>query len=273
MSNISSPTPGFAFTGDVATNYEEFLGPLFFEPYGPEVAKRIDPDGIQYALELACGTGRMTRHIRTAIPPSATLVASDISEDMMAIAQQKVTAPGIEWRIIDAQSLPFDDNSVDLVVCCFGYMFVSDQPKAFDEAFRILKPGGMLLFATWDKLENNGASFIYRSAAKKHLGDPVPEIFNLPFSISDKNVMKSLLYDAGFSKTEIEQVCVNSIAPDVKEVVAGLTQGGNIYNHVMKNNPSGMDEIRIQVEKELREKYGNAPMIAPMSAFICRGWK
>jgi ubiquinone/menaquinone biosynthesis C-methylase UbiE len=192
---------------------------------------------------------------------------------MMAIAQQKVTSPGIEWRIIDAQSLPFADNSMDLVVCCFGYMFVPDKPKAFAEVFRILKPGGIFLFATWDKLENNGVSYTYRSAAKKYIGDPAPEIFNLPFSISDKSVMRSLLHGAGFPKTEIEHVEVNSIAQDVKEVVAGLTQGGNIHNQVMKTNPSGMDEIRTRVEKELMEKYGNAPMVAPMSAFICRGWK
>jgi SAM-dependent methyltransferase len=273
MTNTPSATPGFAFTGDVAVNYEEFLGPLFFEPYAIEVEKRIDPDGIQLALELACGTGRVTRHIREKIPTSAKLVASDISDDMMAIAQQKVTAPGIEWRIIDAQSLPFDDNSVDLVVCCFGYMFVADKPKAFAEVYRILKPGALFLFTTWDKLEHNAVSYAYRSAAKKYLDDPIPAIYNLPFSMNDEKAMHALLHEAGFLKTSIENIVLNSTSPDVKTVVTGLTQGGNIYNEVMKRHPSGMKEIRKTVERELTEKYGASPMNAPMSAFINRGWK
>jgi ubiquinone/menaquinone biosynthesis C-methylase UbiE len=152
-------------------------------------------------------------------------------------------------------------------------MFVPDKPKPFAEAYRILRPGGMLLFTTWDKLELNAASYTYRGTAKKYLQDPLPESFNLPFSMSDEVVIRSFLHDAGFSEIKIEHIKQVSISPTAQEAVNGLAQGGIIYNEIMKRNPTWMDEIKAVVEKELSEKFGAAPIIAPMTAVISQAWK
>ena len=273
MDEKSISAPVFDFSGEVAIHYEQCLGPMFFEPYAIEVAKRIDPSLVFFALEIASGTGRVTRHLRERIPASSKLIASDISQDMLSVAKEKLRNYDIDWQIIDAQQLPFDDNSIDLVVCCFGYMFVPDKPKAFKEAYRILKAGGKLLFTTWDKLELNAASFTYRKIAKKYLQEPLPESYNLPFSMNDEAVITTFLQEAGFSKITIEKVNQVSISQTAKEAVNGLTQGGIIYNEIMKRNPAWMDEIKAIAEKELSEKFGVAPMIAPMSALISQAWK
>src|SRR5687768_14023856 len=115
LSSVDRPGEGAAY-------YDDFLGPLFFEPYAIEVAKRIDPSSVSIALEIAAGTGRVTRHIRERIAPSARLIASDISDEMLKEARKKLSHLDIDWQIIDAQQLPFDNNSIDLVICCFGYM-------------------------------------------------------------------------------------------------------------------------------------------------------
>ena len=273
MSNIPTTAPGYDFSGEIAVHYEECLGPMFFEPYAIEVANCINPSCVSIAVELASGTGRVTRHLRKRLPDSAKLVASDINQDMLSIAKRKLATSDINWQTIDAQQLPFSDNSVDLIVCCFGFMFVPDKSKAFTEVYRVLKPGGMLLFTTWDKLEFNGVSYTYRTIATEYLQGPLPESFNLPFSMSDESNIKSLLLNAGFLKISIEPSKLVSMTDTAKEAISSVSQGGYIYNEIMKQDPALMDEIRNRAEKELGEKYGEAPMVAPMSAIISKAWK
>jgi len=271
--SATKKTPSVDSPGGGAFHYDHFLGPLFFEPYAIEIAKRIDPSPISFALEIAAGTGRVTRHIRERIAASARLIASDISEEMLAEAKKKLNHLDIEWQNIDAQQLPFRDNSIDLVVCCFGYMFVPDKPKAFAEAYRVLKPGGVFLFTTWDKLEHNAASHTSRSLAEKYLKGPLPESYNLAVSMSDEVVIRGLLEKTGFSKIFIEKVELFSVCPTGKEAATGMVEGGFVFKEIRKRNPEWIDEIKVELEKELSEKFGAAPMIAPMSAVISQAWK
>ncbi|MBT2564429.1 methyltransferase domain-containing protein [Pedobacter sp. ISL-68] len=273
MNDTLTKDPSADLPEDTATRYEQFFGPLFFEPYAIEVAKRIHSIPVSVVLEIAAGTGRVTRHIREHIPYSAKLIASDISEEMLAVAKKTLGHLDIDWRNIDAQQLPFNDNSIDLVVCCFGYMFVPDKPKAFAEAYRVLKPDGLFLFTTWDKLENNAASYSARSIAIEYLEQPLPESHNLATSMNNEALITPLLKDAGFTKISIEKVKLFSVSPTAKEAACGLVEWGPVYEEIKKHNPDCIDEIKIKVEKELAEKFGAAPMIAPISAVFSRAWK
>ena len=246
---------------------------MFFEPYAIEVANRIDNSAINIALELASGTGRVTRHLRRVLSSNAKLIASDVSEDMLAIAKEKLRDENIDWQMIDAQKLPFNDNSVDVVVCCFGYMFVADKILAFSEAKRVLRKNGMLLFTTWDKLETAGASFVYRNIAKMYLPDPLPECYSLPFSMHDEVAIRQMLQDAGFSDIKIERSQKLSVCSSAKEAAESLTNGGAIYNELMNRDPASIGAVRALTEKMLAETYGTAPMVAPMSALITQAWK
>ena len=274
MDNTSTTVPSVDISGDTAAYYDQFFGPLFFEPYAIEVVKRIDPASVSIVLEIAAGTGRVTRHIREHIPVSSKLIASDISGDMLSEAKKKLGHLNIEWQIIDAQQLPFDDSSIDLVVCCFGYMFVPDKPKAFAEAYRVLKPGGMFLFTTWDKLEENAASFTSQSIAKEYLKKSLPESDNPATSMSDETAIAQLLQGAGFTKMSIEKVKQFSVSPSAKEAAYGFVEGGGlIYTEIKERNPAWINEIKIKLERVFTEKFGAAPMIAPISAVISQAWK
>jgi ubiquinone/menaquinone biosynthesis C-methylase UbiE len=245
-----------------------YLGPMFFEPYAKEVGTLFDPSKVQNALELSCGTGRLTRHLRRSLFPATKLIASDLSADMLAIAKKNLADQKIDWQVIDAQALPFEDNRFDLVVCYFGYMLMPDKQKAFAEAFRVLKPGGMFVMATWDKLENNESSSVFRTILKKYLGNAIPESYKLPFSLYDSNEISSLLKQAGFKDVLVRRVEKKSVAESSAQAAYGLVMGGSLYNEIVKINPALADEVIATVEAELAAKYGKAPMSAPMNAII-----
>lgn len=269
-SSARNDTPDFP--AKTAIHYDKFFGPFYFEPYAIEMAKRIVPAGVAVALEIASGTGRVTRHIRAKLPADAKLIASDISEDMMAIAKEKLHGADITWQHIDAEELSFDDESIDLVVCCFGLMFVADKHRALTEVYRVLKPGGQFLFTTWDKQENNKASWFARSIAMEYLDKPLPESYGLPTSMHDEALITSLLRHAGFDNISIEKKQLLSVSETAKEAASGLLKGG-IYDDIGARNPSWIEEIRIRLEKELAENFGDAPMAAPMSAVMGEVWK
>lgn len=270
---MTNTTPAPRFTGAIPKNYDEYMGPMFFEDYAIEIANRIDPASVQVALELSCGTGRVTNHIRKVLQPTAKLIASDISPDMLAIAKEKLAGSSIEWKSIDFTKIPFEDASMDLVVCSFGYMFAENKTSAFAEALRVLRPGGKLIMSTWDKLESNEASQVFRRIVKKYFGDTLPETYKIPYSMHDPEAIRAQLLQAGFSTIKIDLVEKKSVSESAKKATIGMVQGGSLYNEIIKTNPAWVDEISAEVEKELSEKYGASPMSAPMKAWITQAWK
>src|SRR4051794_14861952 len=119
------------FAGSIPAAYDRYLGPMFFQPYAEDIAARLNVGPNSSVLELACGTGIVTRVLRDRLPATARLIATDLNEGMMQIAAEKFTQSNVvEWKQADATRLPFDDGSFDTVVCQFGLMFFPDKPLA-----------------------------------------------------------------------------------------------------------------------------------------------
>jgi ubiquinone/menaquinone biosynthesis C-methylase UbiE len=106
-------------------------------------------------LETAAGTGVVTRELARFLPGDASIMATDLNEPIIAMAQSNLGKGRILWRQADALDLPFADAEFDAVVCQFGVMFFPDTRRGFQEAFRVLRPGGTFLFSVWDSFEAN----------------------------------------------------------------------------------------------------------------------
>jgi len=141
-----------SFSGSVPENYNRLLGPVLFEPYARDLVARLDRrDGVR-VLEVACGTGIVTRRLREELPPAARLVATDLNEPMLDEARRNVPLDGITWQQADAQELPFPDDAFDAYVCQFGLMFLPDKVRGFDEARRVVTPA-----ASWSRTSGSRA--------------------------------------------------------------------------------------------------------------------
>jgi ubiquinone/menaquinone biosynthesis C-methylase UbiE len=112
---------------------------------------RLQPARI---LETAAGTGIVTRAVKEELP-AAEVVATDINPAVVAFAKQQCQSDGVSFQAADAQQLPFDDESFDLVLCLFGIMFVPDKVRANEEARRVLRPGGQYVLVTFNRLDLN----------------------------------------------------------------------------------------------------------------------
>jgi SAM-dependent methyltransferase len=192
-------TPNLNFGGSISQNYENFLGSFLFEPFAVDLASRVAMPRSGKLLELACGTGRLTKHLAARLPANVDFTASDLSADMLDVAKSKVTSDRISWISANMLSLPFENESFDMVVCQFAIMLVPDQPKALSEIFRILKKGGKVIFSTWSDLAYNRFWAI---------GEEVLKSFSIvfpqnpgPFALGDDAIVQGMLKEAGFSET------------------------------------------------------------------------
>jgi ubiquinone/menaquinone biosynthesis C-methylase UbiE len=134
------------FAGSIPSYYDRYLVPLLFEPYAEDLVRRLKVSMNANVLELACGTGVVTRRLPRTLEKHAGLTATDLSQAMLDIAQSKLQGDErVVWRQADATSLPFEDAAFDVVVCQFGWMFFPDRAQAMREARRVLRSGGQLL--------------------------------------------------------------------------------------------------------------------------------
>ena len=109
-------------------------------------------------LDLASGTGEPALSLAKVVGPQGRVMATDLVPQMLEAARQNAAAEGldnIEFRVADAESLPFADGEFDRVTCRFGIMFFPDIPKALAEIRRVLKPAGRGCFAVFGSLQEN----------------------------------------------------------------------------------------------------------------------
>ena len=183
------------FAGSIPELYEHYLVPLIFEPYAVDLVRRVSLRQPSRLLEIAAGTGVVTRHLANALPPTVSIVASDLNQPMLAHAAAVGTTHPVEWRQADAMQLPFPDEAFDVVVCQFGVMFFPDKAKAFSEARRVLRPGGVFIFNVWDRIEQNEfAATVTKALETIFPADPPRFMARLPHGYPDPPVVPQALH-------------------------------------------------------------------------------
>jgi len=150
MTKTSSPgrAGDLAFTGAVPEMYQRCMVPLIFEPYAADLARRAAASKPRRVLEVAAGTGVVTRRLAAALGPESTIVATDLNPAMLEQAAALGTDAPVEWRTADALALPFEDGSFDLVTCVQSFHYMDDPGHAVREIARVLRPGGSALVSS-----------------------------------------------------------------------------------------------------------------------------
>ena len=175
----------------MAKLYETYLAPLIFEPYAADLVNRLASRSLTRVLETAAGTGVVTRALASLLPEGVSIVATDLNQPMLDHASALGTKRPVEWRQGDAMQLPFQDHTFDAVVCQFGVMFFPEKRKAFSEARRVLKPGGVFIFNAWDRIkENEFADTVTTALGSLFPKDPPRFLARTPHGYCDPPTIK-----------------------------------------------------------------------------------
>lgn len=175
--------------------YDEFFVPALFQEWAERVADAAQLRPGQRVLDVACGTGVLTRTAAERVGANGTVVGLDLNDGMLAVASKK--APQIEWRQGRAESLPFEDASFDAVMSQFGLMFFEDGAAAIGEMLRVVKPGGRLAVAVWDSLDNTPGYAALVKLLQRLFGDEAANSLRAPFILGDVDHLLSIFKKAG----------------------------------------------------------------------------
>ncbi len=257
------------FQGSIPALYDQHLGPLIFAPYAEDLASRLADMPHGRILETAAGTGVVTRTLVTALPESVSIVATDLNQAMVDHASSRLSSSRVTWRQADAQALPFPDGEFDAVVCQFGVMFFPDKPRAFSEAYRVLKPGGRFLFNVWDRIEENEfADIVVKSVATLFPDDPPLFLARTPHGHHDTAVLEVQLRAAGFGTVTSEAVTRESTAPNALSVAVGYCQGTPMRNEIDAHDRSRLAEATDVAAAAIANRFGSGPVTGKIRAHV-----
>jgi SAM-dependent methyltransferase len=186
--------PELATQVDAATNYEEAVVPALIREWAPRVVAAAGIRPGDRVLDVACGTGVLSRVVAEAVGSAGSVTGLDFDPGMLTMAAR--AAPGISWHRGVAEELPFGDATFDAVVSQFGLMFFEDRSRALREMWRVLRPGGRMAVAVWASLEETPAYAVEVELVERMAGPAAANVLRSPFVLGDRALLERTFADA-----------------------------------------------------------------------------
>jgi ubiquinone/menaquinone biosynthesis C-methylase UbiE len=258
------------FAGSIPENYDRYMVPLIFEPFAADLAERAASLAPNAVLEVAAGTGVVTRILAPRLSSNAHYVVTDLNQPMLDYAASRQPPDNrITWRQADALALPFENGCFDLVCCQFGAMFFPDRIVAYREAKRVLKLGGHFLFNVWDRIEeNNFANEVTNALAKVFPNDPPRFLARTPHGYHDTELIRTELMSAGFSDVVIETRAEESHASSPRIPAIAYCQGTVLRSEIEAREAGSLDAATDYVASAIADRHGNGDVAAKIQAHV-----
>jgi ubiquinone/menaquinone biosynthesis C-methylase UbiE len=259
-----------AFVGSVPEFYDRYMVPLIFEPYADDLVTRVRLLAPTDLLEVAAGSGVVTRALAAGLSESVAITATDLNQPMLDHAQTVGTAMPVEWQQADVMSLPFPNASFDVVVCQFGVMFFPDKIAAHGEVARVLRPGGTYVFSVWDAIEQNEFVHVVEQALAE-LFPPNPPRFmsRTPHGYFDDSTLRNdLAATDAFASVTIDAVDAQSRARTPDVAAKAYLEGTPLLSEIEACDPNGLAEALKVSTTAIAERFGAVDPVGKIRGFV-----
>jgi ubiquinone/menaquinone biosynthesis C-methylase UbiE len=257
------------FAGSIPELYEQYLVPLIFESYARNLANRVAAAAPRDVLETAAGTGVLTRAMAAQLSAGAHIVATDLNQPMLDQAAKRLVAARVAWQQADALALPFPDASFDVVACQFGAMFFPDKIQGYQEARRVLRPGGRFIFNVWDKIADNEFADVITSALAEIFPDDPPRFMaRTPHGYHDAEQIRRDLKAAGFGEIAIDAVDATSKAASARDAAVAYCEGTPLRSEIEARDPAGLQRATAHVTAALERRFGKGAIEGRIRALV-----
>jgi SAM-dependent methyltransferase len=220
------------------------------------LVRELAPKLGDVVLELAAGQGDVGFAAAPLLGESGRLISSDFSAAMLEIARRRGEELGltnVEFRELDAEDLDLEENSVDGVLCRWGYMLMPNPAIALAETRRVLRAGGRLAFAVWASGDRNPWISVAGRILVGHGHMPPPERGEPGmFVLANEKELRALVEDAGFANVQMENVPVHMEYRDVDEYVRRSSEMGGMFSRAWTAAP---EDEREAMTEELGEAF------------------
>jgi SAM-dependent methyltransferase len=237
-------------------------------PVSEWMIRRIDPQPGDTVLELAAGLGDTGLMAARLVGESGRVIVTDFAPEMVAAARRRAEEMGVEnaeFRRLDAERMDLATNSVDGVLCRWGYMLMIDPNAAFAETRRVLRPGGRLAFSVWAERERNPQISLAGAVLVEmgHIPPPDPEAPGA-FVMADPGRIRKLVVEAGFAEPEIEEVSFRWRFADQDAYWRFLMETAATFSRVLRTlSPEALNTVRERVHEATLPFYSNEGYVFP----------
>jgi ubiquinone/menaquinone biosynthesis C-methylase UbiE len=246
--------------------YDEFFVPALFEQWAPPVLDAAAVRKGEQVLDVACGTGVLTR---AAAARAGRATGLDVNPGMLAVARKR--GGGIDWRESRAEALPFADGSFDVVLSQFGLMFFEDRDAALREMLRVLRPGGRLAIAVWDSLERAPGYAAMAALLERLFGAEIAGALHAPYCLGDREALARLLEQAGADGVAVETIDGTARFPSIADWVRTDIKGWTLADRI---DEAQLAQLQRAAAKDLLPFVGSDGSVAfPHPAHIATATK
>ncbi|HEY4035374.1 MAG TPA: methyltransferase domain-containing protein [Ktedonobacteraceae bacterium] len=243
--------------------YEYGLVPAIFGPWSTKTVALAVPNEGDYVLDVACGTGVVTRLAAQYIGTHGNVIGLDLNPGMVEVARSLPvpTDTSIDWQVGDALMLPFPNATFHVVFCQGGLQFVPDRLTALREMHRVLRPEGRLALMVCQHIQYCPGFAILVDKLTSHVGWQAATLLRMPFSLGDMEELRSLMVKAGFQDVIIRPEVKMIRFPSPAKFVQSLITGSSIADQV---DESTMAKLITEASLELQPFVKNDELSFPM---------